>query len=195
VTRIIAGIAGGRRLVVPSGVTTRPTSSRAREGLFATLTVLRGGSLAGLRMLDLYAGSGAVSCEALSRGAHLVTCVELDRAAVRAIRINLKNTGIPGATVIVGRVDHVVVTAASRHHDVAYLDPPYAVTDEQVGALLVQLAEHDWLVDGAVVVVERSRHGNPFPWPPGYHSDRLRSYGEAQLWYGYWYGAGHSVPE
>ena len=79
-TRIIAGIAGGRRLAVPSGQGTRPTSDRAREGLFASVTAARG-TLAGAAVLDLYAGSGAVGLEALSRGARHVLLVEQDARA------------------------------------------------------------------------------------------------------------------
>src|SRR5579864_6688514 len=107
VTRVIAGVAGGRRITVPAGRDTRPTSDRAREGLFATVSSLIG-SLAGKRVLDLYAGSGAVGLEALSRGAGHVLLVEAGARASRVIRENIAAIGLPGAQVIVDRVERVL---------------------------------------------------------------------------------------
>jgi 16S rRNA (guanine966-N2)-methyltransferase len=107
VARVIAGEAGGRRLTVPSGRQTRPTSDRAREGLFATVTSIVG-PLAGSRVLDLYAGSGAVGLEALSRGAGHVLLVESGARAARVIRENIAAIGLPGAIVIADRVERVL---------------------------------------------------------------------------------------
>jgi len=107
VARVIAGEAGGRRLTVPSGRSTRPTSDRAREGLFATVTSIVG-PLAGARVLDLYAGSGAVGLEALSRGAGHVLLVESGARAAEVIRQNIAAIGLPGATVIADRVERVL---------------------------------------------------------------------------------------
>src|ERR1051326_2543069 len=101
-TRISAGSAGGRRLAVPPGRGTRPTSDRAREGVFLTLDSLLG--LAGARVADLYAGSGAVGLEALSRGAASALLVESDPKAVRTIRANVQSLGLDGATVVAGKV-------------------------------------------------------------------------------------------
>src|SRR5579859_1489524 len=106
-TRVIAGTAGGRRLSVPAGRDTRPTSDRAREGLFATVQAIRG-PLAGASVLDLYAGSGAVGLEALSRGAVRAVLVEADPRAVRVIRANIAALNLPGAHVIAGRVEPVL---------------------------------------------------------------------------------------
>ncbi len=106
-TRVIAGTAGGRRLSVPAGRDTRPTSDRAREGLFATVQAIRG-PLAGASVLDLYAGSGAVGLEALSRGAARAVLVEADPRAVRVIRANIAALNLPGAHVIAGRVEPVL---------------------------------------------------------------------------------------
>lgn len=97
-TRVIAGAAGGRRLAVPPGTGTRPTSDRAREGLFSTWQALLG-TLDGIRIADLYAGSGAVGLEALSRGAVHALLVEADAAAVRTVRDNVRTLGLPGAEV------------------------------------------------------------------------------------------------
>jgi 16S rRNA (guanine966-N2)-methyltransferase len=107
VARVIAGEAGGRRLVVPDGRDTRPTSDRAREGLFATVASIVG-PLAGTRVLDLYAGSGAVGLEALSRGAEHVLLVEHGARAARVIRANIDAIGLPGAAVIADRVERVL---------------------------------------------------------------------------------------
>jgi len=107
VTRIIAGAARGRRLAVPAGTATRPTSDRAREGLFATVTAVHG-PLTGARVLDLYAGSGAAGLEALSRGAAKALLVESDRAAARVIRANIAAVGLPGARLVTGRVAAVL---------------------------------------------------------------------------------------
>ena len=98
VTRVIAGAAGGRRLRSRRGTSTRPTSDRAREGLFASV-LSELGDLAGVRVLDLYAGSGAVGLEALSRGAASVLLVESDARAAAVIKANVKAIGLPGATV------------------------------------------------------------------------------------------------
>ena len=105
--RVIAGEAGGRRLAVPAGRDTRPTSDRAREGLFATIASMVG-SLAGARVLDLYAGSGAVGLEALSRGAEHVLLVEHGARAARVIRENIEAIGLPGAVLVADRVERVL---------------------------------------------------------------------------------------
>ena len=105
--RIVAGAARGRRLAAPPGRGTRPTADRAREALFSALEAQLG-SLAGRRVADLYAGSGAVGLEALSRGASAVVLVESDPAAVRSLRANVDAVGLPGAEVVAGRVERVV---------------------------------------------------------------------------------------
>jgi len=186
VARVIAGEAGGRRLAVPGGRETRPTSDRAREGLFATISSIVG-SLAGARVLDLYAGSGAVGLEALSRGAAHVLLVESGARAGRVIRENIEALGLPGAQVIVDRVERVLArgpeTGGGRY-GVAFADPPYALPGDQVSAVLSLLAEHAWLAPGALVIVERATRSGPVAWPDGYVTDRARRYGEATFWYG-----------
>ena len=106
-TRVIAGHAGGRRLAVPPGTTTRPTSDRASEGLFASL-LSELGRFDGVRVLDLYAGSGAIGLEALSRGAESVLLVESDARAAAVIKANVKAVDLPGATVAVDRVERLL---------------------------------------------------------------------------------------
>ncbi|MCF3105832.1 16S rRNA (guanine(966)-N(2))-methyltransferase RsmD [Streptomyces roseoverticillatus] len=183
-TRVIAGTAGGRRLAVPPGTGTRPTSDRAREGLFSTLESLLG-TLHGTRVLDLYGGSGAVGLEALSRGAAHVLLVESDARAVRTIRENVRTLGLPGAEVRAGKAEQIVGgPAPSAPYDVVFLDPPYAVTDEALREILLTLRTGGWLADEALVTVERSTRGGEFPWPDGFEALRARRYGEGTLWYG-----------
>ncbi len=195
VARVIAGEAGGRRLAVPGGRDTRPTSDRAREGLFSTISSIVG-SLAGARVLDLYAGSGAVGLEALSRGAGHVLLVESGARAGRVIRENIQALGLPGAEVIVDRVERVLARGpeapgADGRYDVVFADPPYALPGEQVSAMLSALADRAWLAPGALVIVERATRSGPVRWPAGYAPERARRYGEAT----FWYGLGAGTPE
>jgi 16S rRNA (guanine966-N2)-methyltransferase len=195
VTRIIAGAAGGRRLAAPPGSSTRPTSDRAREGLFGTVTALRGG-LAGAAVLDLFAGSGAVGLEALSRGAADVLLVESDARAAQVIRANIAAIGLAGARVIADRVDRVLARGRGEWpaSDFVFADPPYALGDAELAQVLGALCGQDWLAAGAVVAVERASKSGPPPWPPELTSDRSRRYGEATLWYGLAAGAMPAAP-
>ncbi len=184
-TRIIAGVAGGRALAVPPGRLTRPTSDRAREGLFATVLATLG-SLAGAAVADLYAGSGAVGIEALSRGAAEAMLVEADPKAAGVIRQNIASIGLPGARLIHDRVERVLRRGPGpdRPRDLVFADPPYAAGDDEIAWLLSELACHRWLASGGLVVVERRTRSGPLPWPDWYAPDRSRRYGEATLWYG-----------
>jgi 16S rRNA (guanine966-N2)-methyltransferase len=185
VTRVIAGAARGRRLAVPAGRLTRPTSDRAREGLFSTLAALHG-PLDGAGLLDLYAGSGAVGLEALSRGARRVLFVEADARAARVIRGNIAAIGLAGAELVTDRVERLLSRgpAGPGRYDLAVADPPYAVTDEEVSGVLAALATGGWLVPEAVVAVERATRSGPVSWPAGYTPDRFRRYGDTTFWYG-----------
>jgi 16S rRNA (guanine966-N2)-methyltransferase len=185
-TRVIAGAAGGRRLAVPPGNGTRPTSDRAREGLFSSWGSLLG-PLHGTRVLDLYGGSGAIGLEALSRGAAHALLVEADARAARIIRENVRTLGLPGAEVRVGKAEQIVqgpAPAPETPYDLVFLDPPYAVSDDDLREILITLHERRWLADDAVVTVERSTRGGEFHWPKGFEDLRARRYGEGTLWYG-----------
>jgi len=204
VTRIVAGVAGGRRLVVPPGRATRPTSDRAREGLFGTVQAVLG-PLGGVRVLDLYAGSGAVGLEALSRGAAHALLVESAPAAIRVIKTNIAALELPGACLIPGRVERVLArgpagtappargcppgTGGGDRYGFVFADPPYAASEGEIAAMLRALGEHGWLAEGALVAVERRSASPAPPWPPGYAADRARRYGDATLWYGLAAGA------
>jgi 16S rRNA (guanine966-N2)-methyltransferase len=184
VTRIIAGAARGRRLCVPDGRTTRPTSDRAREGLFSALESLVGG-LDGLRVLDLYAGSGAVGLEALSRGARAVLLVEAERSAVRVARENLDALGLPGGRIVQERAERFGSgPCREAPYDVLFLDPPYAVGNAELAAVLTALEGGGWIAADAVVAVERASRGEDWVWPAGFDGVRSRAYGEARVWYG-----------
>ena len=172
--RIIGGAARGRPLLAPAGKDTRPTSDRAREGMFSTLATLT--DLDGARVLDLYAGSGAVGLEALSRGAATAVLVESDMKAATVIKRNADAVGLPGARVVVDRVERFLAADASSW-DVVFLDPPYDTSDEIVARVLAA-------VRGEVVVVERSARSPEPAWPAGVERVRERRYGEGVLWYG-----------
>jgi 16S rRNA (guanine966-N2)-methyltransferase len=183
-TRVIAGAAGGRRLAVPPGTGTRPTSDRAKEGLFSTWESLHG-TLHGARVIDLYGGSGAVGLEALSRGAEHVLLVEAEPRAARVIRENVRALGLPGAEVRAGRAEKVVAgPSPGRPYDLVFLDPPYAVEDDELREILLTLRTGGWLDEDAVATVERSTRGGEFRWPEGFEGLRARRYGEGTFWYG-----------
>jgi 16S rRNA (guanine966-N2)-methyltransferase len=188
VTRIVAGSAGGRRLEVPGGRDargTRPTTDRVREALFAALVSARGG-LTGSVVLDLYAGSGALGLEALSRGAAQATLVDSDPRAASTARANAAALGLAAAAV---RRAAVATFLAGPAHpvDLVFADPPYAVAAAEVDALLGALADR-WLLPAATVVVERSRRDTGPDWPGGFRPWPVRLYGETALWVADWVG-------
>lgn len=165
---------------MPPGGATRPTSDRAREALFSALEA-RHGSLLGLSVLDLYAGSGALGLEALSRGAVRAVLVENDARAARTLRANLKALGLPGAVVVVDRVERALAAGPDGSaFDVVLADPPYVLDPAPALATLVA---RGWLAPGATVVLERSARDRPWVWPAGLEPLRDRRYGEATLWY------------
>ena len=181
-TRIIAGVAGGRRIAVPEGQGTRPTSDRAREALFSSLESTLVGGLVDRRFLDLYAGSGAVGLEALSRGASHATLVESDPKALRTLRQNVTTLGL-AAEVVALTVERAVSAPARAPFDVVFADPPYAVAASDLAAVLTALLVGEWLTDDAVVVVERPSRERDWAWPEGLEEVRSRAYGEAVLRY------------
>ncbi len=181
-TRIVAGAARGRRLKVPGGSGTRPTSDRVREALFSSLESMFG-SLHGLRVLDLFAGSGALGLEAISRGAGYAMLVESDAAAVRLIRANVAAVGLGEVEVKAVPVGRVLASPPEKPFDLVLADPPYAVGASDITEILSAL-EAGWLAPDAVVVIERPSRGEPVRWPSGLVAVRDRRYGETRLWYG-----------
>ena len=178
-TRIVAGLAKGRRLAVPPKGT-RPTSERAREALFNTLRAHV--DLDGAAVLDLYAGSGAVGLEALSRGAAAAVFVESDRAAADVLARNIAAVALPGAVLRRRPVATYLAAAAGERFDLVFADPPYALTDAELAPVLDGVAR--LLADDAVLVVERPSRGAEPAWPAGIALVTSRQYGEGRLWYG-----------
>ena len=177
-TRIVAGEARGRRLAVPPRGT-RPTTDRVREALFNVLAVRR--DYDGLRVLDLYAGSGALGLEALSRGAASVLFVDSDRRAAEVIGRNITAVGLPGATVRRGAVATVLAAGASSPMDLVLADPPYEVPAAEVEQILVDLCRNGWVDAGSIVVVERAASSPSLNWPDGWIGWPSRRYGDTRL--------------
>ena len=191
-SRIISGAAGGVRLASVPGDNTRPTTDRVKESLFSKLESYD--IIHGARVLDAFGGSGALGCEALSRGAASVTLLDTYPKAVAVIRKNVaavekamgrNATGSSGATGSVARVQQsqalTYVKSASGPWDLVFVDPPYAMPNEQVSELLEALTPK--LAEGAVVVVERSSRDPEPVWGEGLYCFSTRQHGETVLYY------------
>ncbi len=179
--RIVAGRAKGRRLADPAQGT-RPTSDRVREALFNSLASTM--HLEGARVLDLYAGTGAVGLEALSRGAARAVFVESERRARTVLARNIETVGLPGAGIVALPVAAYLATRADTPFDVVFADPPYDLDDGALADDLRALADSGRLADGAVLVVERSARGAAPSWPDCVTPLHERRYGAGVLWYG-----------
>jgi 16S rRNA (guanine966-N2)-methyltransferase len=175
--RIVGGHFGGRRLVLPKDARVRPTADRVREAWMSIL----GDALPDARVLDLFAGSGALGLEALSRGAVHALFVESDRRAAGVLRRNAAALGFADTEVRVAPAATVLAAPADRAYDVVLVDPPYDVPATEVAGWLAAGAAHGWLTDGAVVVVERAGRDGAFPWPPPLRAARERRYGDTTL--------------
>ena len=176
-TRIVGGVAGGRHLIVPPRGT-RPTTDRVRESVFNVLAARM--DFAGLRVLDLYAGSGALGLEALSRGAVSVLFVENDRRAADVITRNIATVGLPGATVRRAPVASVLAGSPTPM-DLVFADPPYEVSATEVESALERLGDHGWLAEDAVIIVERSAMSPSLTWPAGWEVWPERRYGDTRI--------------
>jgi 16S rRNA (guanine966-N2)-methyltransferase len=180
VTRIVAGAAKGRVLQVPRGSATRPTSDRVREALFSRLE--HEGAVDEARVLDLFAGSGALGLEAASRGARHVLLVDSAPAAAAVCRRNTATLGLPGVEVRPGTVASLLAGSPDEPYDLVLLDPPYDLTEDALALTLERLDAGGWLADRAVVVVERSSRSPEPRWPDGLTRFDDRRYGETRLW-------------
>lgn len=180
--RIIAGTLRGRLLKAPKGRATRPTSDRAREGLFNILAhggfgADGGPVVVGARVLEAFAGTGAFSFEALSRGAKQATLLDLDERALETARDNAKALGLRESAHIL-RMDAVRPRGGETRHDLVFLDPPYNL---KLGAkALMALAHKGWIADGALVVVEVAAK-EEFQPPPGFALISERVFGAARF--------------
>jgi 16S rRNA (guanine966-N2)-methyltransferase len=185
--RIIAGLAKGRSLDAVAS-STRPTSDRAREALFSTLTSEFGG-LEGLRVLDLYSGTGAIALESLSRGAALVHAVEKDEAAAKAIHSNyesLKSAQCPGTFHLYAmNVHRFLQDKSAQSYHFIYLDPPYDVSDIDVIESLILIRDGGFLDSQGIIAVERNSRTKEISWPEGFSALREKNYGQATIFYAF----------
>ncbi len=155
--RVIAGEAKGKRLVAPRGLTTRPASDRLRESVFGTL----GGAVDDARVLDLFAGSGALGIEALSRGSATAVFVEREPAAVRAIERNLASTGYADRGLVVRADVGAYLRATGEAFGLVFCDPPYA--DVELLALLLAGPDLRRVTRGVLVVRALRKHARGVP--------------------------------
>jgi len=189
-SRIISGSRGGRRIAMPPGAGTRPTTDRVREALFSALAAWAGtaavapeASLAGLAFGDLYAGSGAVGLEAASRGAGPVLLVESDRRTAQLIRRNAADLSL-AVQISTARVEHLLAGPAETAYDILFADPPYERDSATVTGELALIVEHRWVSPTGLIVVERSRRSPALLWPGVVTTSWTRAYGETVLFFG-----------
>ncbi len=180
-TRIIAGDLGGRRIAVPPRGT-RPTTDRVREALFSRLDHIE--ALRGARVLDVFAGSGALGLEALSRGAESATFVEAAGSAARVLQSNVRELVVDDRSRVVKEKALPFLTRATDEWDLVLLDPPYDIAGADLQAVLSALAPR--LTADAVVVLEWSTRAPLLEWPAGLTVERERDYGETRLHWARW---------
>ena len=184
--RIIAGVARGRTLGIVAGAT-RPTSDRAREGLFSSLTS-EFGSFDGLHVLDLFGGSGAIGLESLSRGASLVHVVEKDDEAQKTIETNyelVQKSNPPGKFQLFGMsAERFLKDIPKVKYHLVYIDPPYDFSNQAVEDVLTALYDGEFLSNDSFIAVERTARQAQFIWPDAFAPARERNYGQATIYYG-----------
>jgi 16S rRNA (guanine966-N2)-methyltransferase len=183
--RIIAGVAKGRILGAVAGAT-RPTSDRAREGLFSSLAS-EFGTFEGLHVLDLFGGSGAIGLESLSRGATSVHIVEKDDEAQKMIKTNfeiVKKSNPAGSFHLYGMsAERFLKDAPKDKYHLVYIDPPYDFSNQAVEDVLSALHDYEFLSSDAFIAVERTARGAQFIWPDAFVPARERKYGQATIYY------------
>jgi 16S rRNA (guanine966-N2)-methyltransferase len=150
-----------------------------RESLFNVLAARI--DLTGASVLDLYAGSGALGIEALSRGATSAVFVESDQRAASVIAENIASLGVHGATLRRGSVAAVLAGGTDRPVNLVLADPPYELAAAQVQDVLAALVSGGWVAPGTVVVIERGATGPSLSWPQGWHAWPARRYGDTRL--------------
>lgn len=173
--RVIAGSAGGRRLVAPRGEETRPTADRVREALFSSLQPV----LPGAAVLDLFAGSGALAVEALSRGAARATLVERARPALAAIATNLDIADVGERAAVVAAELPGALARVTGPFDVVLLDPPYGLDRDVLATVLERVAA--LCAAAATVRLEQATRADPPPWPPTLLPGRTHRYGDTTI--------------
>ena len=182
--RIIGGIAKGKNLFSPPE-TTRPTSDRAREGLFSSLES-EFGSMTELNFLDLYSGSGAVGVEALSRGASKVVSVERHQPTALIGEKNFEL--VKGAEgyfeVVVSDVKKYLGNPSNMQFDIIFIDPPYDLPNNEIEKLLRKIINNNFLNENGIIAVERESRSKEFIWPEPLIGTKVRGYGQGSIYYG-----------
>ena len=182
--RIIAGSSKGKTLFSPP-LTTRPTSDRAREGLFSSLDSAFGG-MEGLAFLDLFAGSGAVGVEALSRGGREVIAVEqhAPTSAVAIKNFELVNNPAGKFTVVTAPAARYLSTPHAEGFDIIFMDPPYELSNAEIESMLLSIHINGLLKENGLIAIERRSKASPFSWSPAFELEKVRSYGQGSIFYG-----------
>jgi 16S rRNA (guanine966-N2)-methyltransferase len=182
--RIIGGSAKGKNLISPSEKT-RPTSDRAREGLFSSLES-EFGSMSDLCFLDLFSGSGAVGVEALSRGAAKVTSVEQHQSTAEIARKNFELVSNPQGEfeVISQDAGKFLSNPSNTKYDIIFLDPPYELSNSGIEKLLEAIIRNNFLSTNGVIAVERESRSKEFNWPTPLVGVKVRGYGQGSIYYG-----------
>src|SRR4029453_15180646 len=189
-SRIIAGSRRGRRITMPPGDRTRPTTDRGREALFSAVAAWAGTaaqtaeeSLGGLGFCDLYAGSGAVGLEAASRGASPVLLVERDPRTSQLIQSNAEALGLD-VEIATASVAQLLRRPPAQAFDVVFANPPYKLEAAILSDQLEQLVANFWVAAGSLIVVERPRRSPDLLWPAAAAKRWSRAYGETILSFG-----------
>jgi len=184
--RIIAGLAKGRNIPAVAQ-STRPTSDRAREALFSSLAS-EFGEFDGLNILDLYAGTGAIGLEALSRGSSTVHCVESNEKAAQSILANyegIKSSQFPGNFHLYSMaVDRFLEGPAAMQYHFIFIDPPYEFSDVEVIENLIAIVDGEFIHPDGLIAVERNSRVRELSWPYGLEQLRVKNYGQATIFYG-----------
>jgi len=173
--RVISGTAKGFRLDAPKGMTTRPTAERVKEGLFSAIQF----EIEGSRVLDLFAGSGQLAIEALSRGAKEAVFVDQDAEAIRVIRGNLAKTGFSDQARVIRGDSLQFLRNTSDRFDLIFLDPPYA--EKNLETALNCISEFDILRENGIIICEKAKDGSFSASFPGLRPDRTYRYGTVEV--------------
>lgn len=183
--RIIAGLAKGKTLLSPVDARVRPTSDRAREGLFSSLES-EFSSIQDLKLLDLFAGSGAVGVEAFSRGAAVVHGVEAESdvhdLAISNFQLVKNASGI--YRVFQSKALRFLESDAAIMYDIIFMDPPYDVNNSAIEELLAVIDQRTLIQPRGIIAIERETKSSPFTWPAGMELLKIRSYGQGSIFYG-----------
>ncbi len=178
--RVIAGSAKGRKLVAPKTADVRPAMDRFKEALFSILY-----DVSDLKVLDLFAGSGSVGIEALSRGADSATFVDSSALAIASIKTNLDACKFSQqAKVVRSNVADFLDRTSPQAWDLVFIDPPYALTTSDLDHVALGLGKKGMLSTGARLVFERARNDEAPPLPEGYEITLQRNYGQTSLFIG-----------